>query len=592
MTCTRTRWAGRGTPRSERWAWLAGLVLALTACESAIRGGEKDPAGAALAGDESQPSGDAMPGQVTVGGSRPAARPSAIFQGGVAATGCDASLAGQLGETPLRRLTRDEYRNTVRDLLGVSIDPAFPNDGEVGPFDSNAVLIATADHVSAYANTAAQVAELALREDGLDKVVRECDPQRGDARCAERFVRAFGRRAFRHTPSDEQVTGLLAVYAAGAEMGGFRDGVSAVIEATLQSPDFLYQVEARQAGQAGNGQALPLSGDELASRLSFFLWKSTPDEELQRAAEAGELKSREGLRAQAERMLDDEKGKAGLGLFTTRLLAIMAAGNVHRDNPAWDGPAAQRETLRFVDYVVRGAGDRRLDTLLTADFSFPEQALWPLYGVAGPSDYDASQPLPMPPGRAGVFTQASVLGVHSEEVVSPIKRGVLVLNNLMCAGFVFPTDLNITMPPAPPPGESMRAVLESHTKKPECMGCHARINPIGFALDGFDRAGAVRRLDNNGVAIDTDAVLEIGDPTVDGAVSGPLELAQRLARSDAARACMVLQVQRFALDRQESAADTCSLVQLAQRFEQSDYDVRELLLDVVAEDTFRFAPGT
>jgi hypothetical protein len=157
---------------------------------------------------------------------------------------------------------------------------------------------------------------------------------------------------------------------------------------------------------------------------------------------------------------------------------------------------------------------------------------------------------------------------------------------------VFPTDLNVTMPPAPPPGESMRAALESHTKKPECMGCHARINPIGFALDGFDRAGAVRKVDNNGVAIDTDAVLEIGDSTVDGAVSGPLELAQRLARSDAARACMVLQVQRFALDRQESAADTCSLVQLAQRFEQSDYDVRELLLDMVVADTFRFAPGT
>jgi hypothetical protein len=413
----------------------------------------------------------------------------------------------------------------------------------------------------------------------------------GDMACAETFIQTFGRKAYRRPLRPETVSGLMTVYGVGAEGGSFADGIRLVTQALLQSPDFLYHMESKPSTPGMN----PLSSYELAERLSYYLWRTMPDDALFEAAEAGELNSPDGLRAQAMRMLDDPKADDAIASFTDNWLGLGTAPNTMRDTqrfPAFKegfGAAARRETIRFVDYVLRNPGsDGSLKTLMTASFSFPEPAVYEAYGLTPPPGYDGTTPIELPGDRAGVVTQVSTLTVHSAETVSPIKRGVYVLNDLLCRNITLPE--NTATPPPPPPkqGQSARERLEEHTHTLACMGCHLKINPIGFALEGYNQIGQQVDIDELGQPVNDMSELMLGDSTVDGPIKGARELGDRIMRSDSGRACMIQQLQRFALGREEVAEDTCSFVAMAQKFEASGDNVRELLLDVVTQDTFRF----
>jgi hypothetical protein len=530
-----------------------------------------------------------------------ASAPHELFQGGQVVNGCDPTLRGLVGNTPLRRLTRDEYANTIHDLFGIEWWPSdyFPVDTRVGGdsaqaggFPANDSGQVSRSQVLIYAEAAEEIADAVVRSQSALDPWLGCDQAETSA-CAQTFIETFGARVFRRKLDEDQVRLLLDLHAAGAARDGFRAGIRAVIAGMLQSPYFLYHAEYKSVHHYD--ASLPLDPYELAARLSYFLWDSVPDVELWRAASAGELISDEGLRAQAERMIADPRSATGVHTFTEGWLGIggLADSGEQLDGQTF-GEAAWRETLRFVEYVLRRGDDHGLKTLLTAGFSFPEAPLNGVYGIAAPAGYDGSTPLVLPPGeRAGVLTQASTLFAMRPRVDSspPTSRGLYVLRNFLCTNIDYIPEQHFRHTPELQPGQTHRQRLEEETRVEGCNGCHDKISPVGFTFERYDGLGVWRDVDSFGKPIDNNGGLAIGDSR-DGDAQGALQLAELIATSDAARTCMVLQMQRFALARTETANDTCSLVSLAQSFSASQFDVRQLMLDLVSQPTFRFRPGS
>ena len=306
-----------------------------------------------------------------------------------AGDGEEACLDAGIGAQPLRRLTRSQYTNTIRDLIGVDSDvaQAFPPDERIGTFYSNGVAPVTDLVVEQYMGAAEELAA----EADVDALL-PCDPALdGEVECAHAFIDDFGRRAFRRPLRDTERAQMQDLYAQGDD---FDDGVARVLEAFLQSPYLLYHVELGRPAADGEAMAA-LTGYEVASRLSYFLWDSMPDPELLDAAEVGELDSADGVRDQAERLLDDPRSAVTIASFHLQWLGVDRLEELDKDAelfPDFDEALAQAmkaETAAFADYVIR-QGDGSLRTLLTASFSvFDDPALAELYGVAIPPGHVA-----------------------------------------------------------------------------------------------------------------------------------------------------------------------------------------------------------
>lgn len=510
------------------------------------------------------------------------------------ALSCRPEDANKVTRTPLRRMTGRQYDATVRDLLGVELGLGanFPRDDYVGPFPANSISAVSDSHVRRYHSAAQENVAALIAKNGLGGIV-PCDLGRGDAACAEAFIRQFGKRAFRRPLDDEQVARLRKVFDTGMTAGGFQNGIRLTLEAMLQSPSFLYHVEF-ELPTSSDEPMIMLDPYELASRLSYFLWDSMPDEALIAAAESGSLATAAGLRAQAERMLADRKAETALRSFASNWLNIASVRLLNRDPAKFPmftpelGPAMERETMKFVDYVVR-RGDGLFASLLTAPYSFPEGGTWDVYGVPKPAGYDGRSPVDLP-NRLGVLTQPSVLAAQSAPHHShPIKRGVFILSNLLCTDLHPPEGLEFPTLPEPKPNQTTREQFEAHTKDPGCAGCHRIIDPIGFTLERYDPVGAYRETDQ-GVPIDVTGSLEIADQDIAGPLTGPEDLAWKIATSETGRRCLVRQWLRFALGRDQAANDTCSIDALLHDFRDDD-SVRALILNFVMQDAFRFRPN-
>jgi hypothetical protein len=298
-------------------------------------------------------------------------------------------------------------------------------------------------------------------------------------------------------------------------------------------------------------------------------------------------------------MLADPKGERSVRLFTHYWLSLAqaAVAEIKPANfPEYTGPsynqAALKETHAFMQYMLRGDGHGTLGDLFTSQMGFPSAELAQAYG-SQPSD--GTTPVALPAAqRAGVLTQAGFLLAHSDPdfKTSAIKRGATVVNNLLCFQFHLPDNIDIDLNiPDGAPGQTARDRLEQHTAAPVCRGCHGVFNPVGFTFDKYDAIGKLRELDPHGNPLRDDATLAIGDPALDGLTMGPVQLGQKIAASDRGKSCMVRQMYRHALTRSETSADTCTLVDIAQRFANANFDVRELMLAIVTSNSFRMRSG-
>jgi hypothetical protein len=502
-------------------------------------------------------------------------------------------------DTPIRRLTRFEYNRTVRDLLGDTSNPAdvLPPEEEVAGFNNQAAALTSSDLlIEQYMKVAEDVSARAVLD--VDALLPDCDPGLdGSDTCALSFIQDFGSRAFRRPLLQTEVERLKSVFdwaVNDPDLGRFEDGIQLVIEAALQSPSFLYRPELG-AETPIEGDVVPFTSWEMATKLSYMLWNTMPDDALFAAAEADELQTKEQIAAQATRMLEDEKARDLIRNFHTQWLLLTHLDSVTKDTsiyPAFSGslrPLWTEEIQAFVEHVIL-EGDGSLQTLLTADFSFMNEELASFYGgdvldpVTGP---EFRQVQLDPDRRAGFLTSAGLMATHANvNQSSPVFRGKFVREQLMCNTLPPPPNDLVIEPPELDPNKTTKEQFEEIGANPACSGCHTLMNPIGFIFEHYDGVGQWRD-QQNGKDIDaTGEVVQTDD--IDGEYDGALELASALAGSTQVQECVSSQWFRFAYNRTVTQEDSCSVEQLNDVFRSSNFNVRALLVALTQTNAFLY----
>ncbi len=550
--------------------WLSVLcaVTALSGCQGAITG--DGGGGASLA---------SFPGSA---GSPPTAS---------AGTGVAPDCQGgpQAAEAPLRRLSREQYANTVAALLAGSKDVsnAFELDERIGGFESNAVIPVSPTSVARYRDAAESLAA-----DAASHVadVLPCDPAKlGESACAKRFIETFGRRAYRRPLETAEVDKLLELYSGRRAKSDFPGAVGLVIQAVLQSPHFLYRVELAPAARAGD--VVPVQGTELATRLAYFFWQAGPDDILLDAAAAGELDSLDGVERHAERLFADERARAGVRSFARQWLGLDKLLTLDKNAQRFPDFTEQvrrsmfEEGLRFAEESFRGQ-DRSLATFLGGNFSYVDAPLARFYGIAAPGA-PAGRVEFSDGKRGGLLTLGGFLTVTSHpSEASPILRGKLIRENFLCEPLQPPPPgVNVT-PPVRDPNTSTKVWLASHRSNPSCQGCHQLMDPIGFIFQHYDAVGRYTDLDGTLPVDAAGEVVTSGDAA--GRYDGVTELSQGLARSTQVRTCLAEQLVRYAVGRPRAEQDRCSIQQATAELGNSTFDLRALLFGIVSSDAFRF----
>ena len=406
--------------------------------------------------------------------------------------------------------------------------------------------------------------------------------------CAETILAALARRAYRGLATEADVRELLGFYAAGRERGGFEAGIEAALWRLLASPRFIFRFEF-DPPDARPGAAYRLGDLELASRLSFFLWSSIPDERLLAAAERGDLRSPGGRERQVRRMLADPRAAAlvdnfaGQWLYLRNLEHIVPEPRRFRNFDNNLRRAFRRETELLFEAIV--AGDRSVLELLDADYTFVDERLARHYGIPGVRGSQFRRVAVTDERRRGLLGHGSILTVTSyANRTSPVLRGKWVLENLLGA------------PPPPPPadvpelpedegsgqGLTMRERLAAHRANPVCASCHAKMDPIGFGLENFDAVGAWRQSEG-GMPIDASGALPSGVE-----FAGPAELrAALLARPATFVRTLTTRLATYALGRGLAHHDAPAVRAIMAAAADRGYTFSSLVLGIVESVPFR-----
>ena len=506
----------------------------------------------------------------------------------------------------VRRLTHSQYNNAVRDLLGELSRPAdqFPPEDFIHGFKNQIHGQSTSPLLmESYSAAAEKVATNAFRGGDQNNVIPCAPSGPADAACARELVTSFGRRAFRRPLSESEIERYagLALKVARAEHD-FLAGARNVVEAMLQSPSFLMRFE---YGPGGDHEAY-----ENASRLSFFLWDTIPNEWLLDLAERRELLSAEQVERTARRMLDDPRAQRSMEEFLAQWMRFDRAEKAIRDRKFYPdfnselASAMTEETRRLFNYIAWG--DRDFRELFTADYTFVNADLARVYGIPAPPEPFAKVSYPQDSGRAGILGQGAFLLVTSKPAdTSPTERGLFVREHFLCQAVPPPPPgVNAALPPlsdAKP--MTNRERLGVHLTGEGCVGCHKLVDPIGLGLEHFDAIGQFRakyqvlipptrdqqqrkiKTETTEYFLEIDSTAEIvGIPS--SSFSNPKELGAVLATDPGCQKCVVKQLFRYALGREETLADRPAIDQALERFEQSGFKFRELILSLVSSKPF------
>jgi hypothetical protein len=560
---------------------MAAWLLGATACTGQIVGPDGDT------GSTGPQPGGGSSSQTPAGGDLPQDR-----EGVTAACALKKGVI-DAGRTPLRRLTRSEIDRSLSLLLGVDAKAreTLTPDEKMGPFYSNAVAPVDELAVTQFSELAERVAlAAATKMQELAGCNLESDPA-----CPAAFIGRFGRDAYRRPLEPSEVTTLSAVFEAGRAAGGAAKGFQTVVSAMLQSPFFLYHDDTWSAGGVAHPSAKPLAVEPyvLASRLAFFLLGHGPDAELLAAAGAGRLAQQADIDAQVTRLLALRESDQVIGDFHRQWLGLGELSGVDRSTELFPmfGPelvaAAEQETELFANYVLR-QGDGRLKTLLTSNQGFPNGPLFGVYGVSMPAGYTAGTPVNLEASqRFGILTQAAFLmkWAHAEQT-SPVHRGIVIRENLLCGKILPPpADLVITLPP-PSEVTTTRQRFAEHVSSPACAACHKDIDPLGLAFEHYDSVGRYRT--NDGLsAVDASGTFTNVRDDLKGTFANAGEMVEKLAESSEVEDCTSRQWFRFALGRVESFDDACTVAALQGDFDASQGNVTQLLASIARSEAFR-----
>jgi uncharacterized protein DUF1592/uncharacterized protein DUF1588/uncharacterized protein DUF1587/uncharacterized protein DUF1595/uncharacterized protein DUF1585/predicted xylan-binding protein with Ca-dependent carbohydrate-binding module len=512
-----------------------------------------------------------------------------------------ARMTIQLDEQPLDTfdVTADEampaiYTKTVTITMGMhTFDAAFINDyydpqnADPAQRDRNLVID--------YLELEGPLNAPPPNTDGR-RLIMICDPANSTPDdCGRRIISAFAKRAWRRPVAAEEVDRLLALARVPWMQGdAFDTGIRIALEAVLLSPHFLFRVELDPDPNAPSPHAL---GDyELASRLSYFLWSTMPDEALVQKADAHELSNPDVVKQEVARMLRDPKATSFVENFAGQWLYTRAMNNVSPDYatyPDFDEAlraAAKNETHEYFRWFLTADEDAR--DLIDSQFTFVNDRLARHYGLPQPS---AGAGMGMETRfarvdttgtvRGGLLTQTSILTVTSNaKRTSPVRRGKWVFEQLLC-GHVPPPPPDAGPLAEPPMGTqpmmSLRQRMEQHRRNPRCASCHQLMDPIGFGLENFDGIGAWRTTDS-GFAIDATGTLPDGR-----AFDGPRQLAALIKTDPALTSCMIQRLFTYALGRQVTGVvDTCHVDKLDKSFAAANYRLSALVAEMTTSPPF------
>jgi hypothetical protein len=517
--------------------------------------------------------------------------------GGMAASGAGgAPLACEHpmpGVAPLRLLTHVQYDNSVADLLGDTTRPSssFPAENEVGGYRNNVAAnkanprlvesFQTASESLAATAVATQLATLAPCAEGADL-----------ATCGRSFIASFGTKAFRR-PLTSAEAGIFAALFDASVGQGYAKAVELTLRALLQSPQFLYRVDALRAPTEESG-AIALGPYELGARLAFFLTNSTPDDVLLTAAANNQLATEGELEAQARRLLETARAREMARDFVGQWLGLQRLDGAARQTASL--PYAPTELVpdwkvslsAFFDDAMWNDGT--LAALLTSPKLFLTEKLATVYGAPVPSDPTVA--VSVPAERSGLLTQPAIMALlaHADQS-APVLRGVFVREKLLCLEVEPPPPDVVAVAPMVDETATTRERFAQHTAQPSCRGCHALLDGIGFGFERYDQLGRYRETENSLPVDDSGEVVESLEPTLDGVFHGAIELSQRLAQNARVRDCVATQWYRYAMGRVEDETDACSLTQAKARFASGNGAFRELLIGIVLSDAFRYRPA-
>jgi hypothetical protein len=413
--------------------------------------------------------------------------------------------------------------------------------------------------------------------------------------CARKIVSNLASQAYRRTATNEDVESLMQFYADGRKGKDFEAGIRAVVQALLASPHFLFRVEEMPAG-VKPGQNYRIADVDLASRLSYFIWGTMPDAELQKVAANNTLHTPAVLDKQVRRMLADPRAEALSTRFASQWLRLQDVEKIHPDAllfPSFDNGLAEsyvRETQLLFDSIVRE--DRDILDLFTADYTFVNERIAKVYRIPNITGETFQRVKLADDNRRGILGQGSILMLTSvADRTSPVQRGKWILETLFGAPPPPPPQ-----DPAPPPLEetksataggkplSTRERMEEHRKNPACASCHKVIDPLGLALENFDVVGAWR-IKDNGVAVDTAATLYDGTP-----LSGPASLRQALLnKSDTVIRNFTDNLLSYAIGRRLEYYDQPTVRAIVKKAGQNGNKFSAFVLGVVNSSAFQMA---
>jgi len=490
---------------------------------------------------------------------------------GMSGSGGAAPAAASIGQGVVRRLTRTEYNYTVRDLLGTSLTPAdsFPPDVGAAGFDNASGSQTVGDsQLTAFETASSSLVEAAFADPAQRARIVTCNIAAGTT-CIRSSLEAFLPRAWRRPVQSTEVDRLMALAAVEAQAGGSpEEQLKLALRGALTSVHFMYRVE--RDPDPTSPTPHPVSDYELASRLSYFLWSSMPDDALFGVASQGTLHQDAVLGAQIQRMLADPKATAMADVFAAQWLQLTVLDNHQPDPTLFPTVTPQviqsmeSETkLFFTDLLDNGGA---LHSLLDANYTFVDSALAQHYGLPAPTgtgfvktSLDGTTRIGGLLGHASILTATSGL-----QHTSAVKRGAWVLGNILCA------------PPPPPPASvqqmlqanaqqvtmltnqlTQRQFLQQHRAAPNCAVCHNSIDPVGLGVENYDPVGRYRTTDK-GMPIDASGTMSDGTSFKDArGLSAILANDVRLAK------CVAQQVFTFGLGRSPTSGEASYLDSLA-----------------------------
>lgn len=555
-----------------RLYWLCLVACLASACTGNVQGKNVSEGN-----DELEGGGGHMGGKDSTGG----------FSTGGGGTTASPLLATS-GPMPLRRLSRQEYANTLRDLLGqapksdelFSVDESGPygyaQGGSVSSQEVERMLEATSTIIGRFA--ADQM-----------KTTAPCQPKDDtDRACTERIVKWFSGRAFRRTVIDSEVVELMKSFDAARMTLSLADSLKETLQLVLLSPRFHYHWERGDASAVLKNGLVVLNDFEVASRLSYFLWQTMPDNELLGLAQAGTLANPATVAAQVKRMLADAKASQGIRGFVSQWLPLK--GLRADDSTLADHAiraSMQESLLKFVDDLIIGQGDRRFSTLVSADYAFVDGEVAKLLGMKNVAANAPMQRMILSdPTRSGLFTQPAFLAATSDTPLATIiHRGRYVFERLGSCSAVPPPSGAIPPPPDKPANASVREHLQEHSNNGVCKACHQMMDPMGFAFDRFDSMGRVRANDDYGKPAVTDGVMPLTD-SVSLNFADAADLLKQLGKQEPSMRCFARQLFSYGLRLPNDEANEDSIVKTENAFVADGGNIALLMSKLAQTDSF------